>query len=109
MALHRRLFLTLEEGKPQFVLNTLIRDLLNQMRLFLSKRGDDYQNLVNELSLSDLVFLADFTGTLSEMKLELQVKNKCNEEIIKGNTTRGLILSIIHDRSVQRDETSHGI
>ena len=94
-ALQRRLFnLTLEEEKPQLVLYTEVRwlsrskflqrfrDLLNEIRLFLRERGDDYQSLEDEQWLCDLAFLADFTGTLSEMNLELQGKNKCIAEII---------------------------
>ena len=96
-SLQRRLFnLTLEEGKPQLVLYTEVRwlsrskflqrfrDLLNEIRLFLRERGDDYQSLEYEQWLCDLAFLADFTGTLSEMNLELQGKNKCIAEIISN-------------------------
>ena len=96
-ALQRRLFnLTLEEEKPQLVLYTKVRwlsrskflqrfrDLLNEIRLFLRERGDDYQSLEDEQWLCDLAFLADFTGTLSEMNLEPQGKNKCIAEIIRN-------------------------
>jgi hypothetical protein len=43
----------------------------------LKERGDEKAGLENEEWLFDLAFLADFTGKLSDMNLELQGKNKC--------------------------------
>ncbi|XP_066495938.1 general transcription factor II-I repeat domain-containing protein 2B-like [Tiliqua scincoides] len=88
-SLQRRLFnLTLDEGAAEIILHTDVRwlsrhkflqgfhDLLNEIN-FLKEREDDQAELEDEEWLCDLAFLADFTGELSDMNLELQGKNKC--------------------------------
>jgi hypothetical protein len=49
----------------------------------LKERGDEKAELENEEWLFDLAFIADFTGNLSDMNLELQGKNKCIAEILR--------------------------
>lgn len=94
-SLQRRLFnLTLVEGQPDVILHTDVRwlsrhkflarfrSLLREIISFLKDRGDEYAQLEDAEWLFDLAFLADFTGELSDMNLELQGKGKCIGEMM---------------------------
>ena len=94
-ALQRRLFTQEFEGK-QLILHTDVRwlssgkflqrfrDLLEEIRVFLQNRGDNDAKL-NDLDwLSDLTFLADITGRLAALNLQLQGKDKPISEMISA-------------------------
>ena len=94
-ALQRRLFTQEFEGK-QLILHTDVRwlssgkflqrfrDLLEEIRVFLQNRGDNDANLNNLDWLSDLAFLADITGRLAALNLQLQGKDKPISEMISA-------------------------
>lgn len=96
-ALQRRLFKQqLDENEPELVLHTDVRwlsrskflqrfrDLLDEIIKFLEERGDDYQQLRDLDWQCDLAFLADFTGKLSTLNLNLQGKNKTITEMMSS-------------------------
>ena len=61
-----------------------IRDLLQDIKVFLQSRGDDYAKLDDLVWMNDLAFLADFTGMLSVLNLQLQEKNKSISKLISA-------------------------
>ena len=91
----RRLFTHEFEGK-QLILHTDVkwlnsgkfrqrfRDLLEEIRVFLQNRGDNDVKSNNLDRLSDLTFLADFTGRLASLNLQLQGKNKPIRKMINA-------------------------
>lgn len=96
-SLQRRLFKQqLDEKEPDLALHTDVRwlsrskflqrfrDLLDEIIKFLEERGDDYQQLRDLDWQCDLAFLADFTGKLSTLNLELQGKNKTVTEMMSS-------------------------
>lgn len=60
------------------------RDLLDEIIKFLDERGDNYQQLCDLDWQCDLAFLADFTGKLSTLNLNLQGKNKTLTEMMSS-------------------------
>ncbi|CAK1596522.1 unnamed protein product [Parnassius mnemosyne] len=60
------------------------QDLLDEIIKFLDERGDDYQQLRDLDWQCDLAFLADFTGKLSTLNLNLQDKNKTLTEMMSS-------------------------
>ncbi|XP_047038576.1 general transcription factor II-I repeat domain-containing protein 2B-like isoform X2 [Helicoverpa zea] len=96
-SLQRRLFKQqLHEKEPELVLHTDVRwlsrskflqrfrDLLDEIIKFLDERGDDYRQLRDLDWQCDLAFLADFTGKLSTLNLNLQGKNKTLTEMMSS-------------------------
>lgn len=96
-SLQRRLFKQqLGEKEPDLALHTDVRwlsrskflqrfrDLLDDIIKFLEERGDDHQQLRDLDWQCDLAFLADFTGKLSTLNLELQGKNKTLSEMMSS-------------------------
>ena len=92
-SLRRRLFRQEFKGQ-ELLLHTDVRwlssgkflqrfqDLLQEIKVFLQNIGDNYA-MVNDLVwMSDLAFLADFTGRLSASNLQLQGKSKLLIELI---------------------------
>lgn len=88
-SLQRRLFrLHLDDKEPDLALHTDVRwlsrskflqrfrALLEEIIKFLEERGDNYQQLRDLDWQCDLAFLADFTGKLSALNLDLQGKDK---------------------------------
>jgi hypothetical protein len=104
-SLQRLLFnLTLDEGTRNIILRTGVRELsrynflqrfcslLSEIQTFWKESGDEW--------VFDLIFLAEFTGILSDMNLELQGKNKCIAEM-KANLTDLINVSIDHFPNMQ--------
>jgi hypothetical protein len=56
--------------------------LASKIKTFLKLRGDEKAELEDEEWLFDLAFLADFTGKLSDMNIELRGKNKRTAEMM---------------------------
>ena len=96
-ALQRRLFKQqLDENEPELALHTDVRwlsrskflqrfrDLLDEIIKFLEERGDDYRQLRDLDWQCDLAFLADFTGKLSTLNLNLQGKNKAISDVMSS-------------------------
>jgi len=93
--LRRRLFRQEFEGQ-ELLLHTDVRwlssgkflqrfrDLLQEIKAFLQNRGDNYAKLNDLVWMSDLAFLADFTGRLSALNLQLQGKSKPLIELISA-------------------------
>lgn len=52
------------------------RDLIDEIRQFLAEKGDNYDQLHDDVWLLDLAFLTDITAKLNELNLELQGPNK---------------------------------
>ena len=94
-ALQRRLFKQESEGK-ELLLHTDVRwlssskflqrfrYLLQDIKAFLHSRGNDYAKLDDLVWMNDLAFLADFTGRLSTLNLQLQEKSKPISELISA-------------------------
>jgi len=59
------------------------QDLLQEIKVFLQNKCDNYAKLNNLVWKSDLAFLADFTGRLSAY-LQLQAKSKPVIELISA-------------------------
>ena len=57
---------------------------MEEIRVFLQNRGDNDANLNNLDWLSDLAFLADITGRLAALNLQLQGKDKPISEMISA-------------------------
>ena len=57
------------------------RYLLLDIKAFLHRRDDDYAKLDDLVWMNDLAFLADFTGRLSALNLQLQGKSKSISEL----------------------------
>ena len=94
-ALQRRLFKKEFEGKELLLHKNVrwlssskflqrFRDLLQDIKVFLQSRGDDYAKLDDLVWMNDLAFLADFTGMLGALNLQLQGKNKSISELISA-------------------------
>ncbi|RVE42541.1 hypothetical protein evm_012821 [Chilo suppressalis] len=96
-SLQRRLFKQqLDEKEPELAMHTDVRwlsrgkflqrfrDLLDEIIKFLDERGDDCQQLCDLDWQCDLAFLADFTGKLSTLNLNLQGKNKTLTEMMSS-------------------------
>ena len=60
------------------------QDLLQEIKAFLQDTGYDSAKLDDLLWLSDLAFLADFTGKLSDLNLQLLGKSKPISESISA-------------------------
>lgn len=115
-SLQRRLFkLQLDEKEPDLVLHTDVRwlsrskflqrfrGLMDEIIKFLEERGDDYHQLHDLDWQCDLAFLADFTGKLSALNLELQGKNKTISEMISSVAAfRNQAASMINDLEKKR-------
>ena len=113
-ALQRRLFKQESEGK-ELLLHTDVRwlssskflqrfrYLLQDIKAFLHSRGDDYAKLDNLVWMNDLAFLADFTGRLSALNLQLQGKSKSISELISAiGAFKMQIPSLISDLEEKR-------
>ncbi|CAH2094825.1 unnamed protein product [Euphydryas editha] len=96
-SLQRRLFAQKSDDTvPELALHTDVRwlsrskflerfrDLLDEIIEFLEDRGDDYQQLRDLDWQCDLEFLADFTGKLSILNVELQGKDRTITEMISS-------------------------
>lgn len=88
-ALQRRLFrFENEDNDKELLLHTNVRwlsrsrflmrflELLEDVKSFLSERGDSYPQLTNKEWLLDISFLADFSSKLNDLNLELQGKGR---------------------------------
>jgi hypothetical protein len=51
-------------------------DLLNEIKLFMEKKGRNIEELNDEGWITDLAFLVDVTGHLNNLNKELQGKDK---------------------------------
>lgn len=87
-ALQRRLFREqLGNDNKELLLHTNVRwlsrcrflcrflELIDDIKIFLDNKGDNYPELINKEWLLNLCFLADFSGKLNDLNLELQGKN----------------------------------
>lgn len=100
-SLQRRLFkLQVEEsdhdGHTELLMHTDVRwlsrgkflqrfrDLINEIKVFLIDRGDEYKQLEDEKWLLDLAFLTDITSKLNDLNLELQGKDKSIFQMISS-------------------------
>ena len=80
------------------------RDVLDEIRIFLENRNEDFKQLNDEDWLCDFAFLADFTGTsiLRVLNLKLQGKSKTISEMISIlSAFKKQIPSLIHDLQEQ--------
>jgi hypothetical protein len=51
-------------------------DLLNEIKLFVEKKGKNIEELSDEGWITDLAFLVDVTGHMNKFNKELQGKDK---------------------------------
>ena len=68
------------------IINYYFINLINDIKQFLSERGDDYKQLNNDIWLLDLEFLTDITAKLNDLNLELQCLNKTTFHMISAVT-----------------------
>ena len=113
-ALQRRLFKQESEGK-ELLLHTDVRwlssskflqrfqYLLQDIKAFFHSGGHDYAKLDDLVWINDLAFLADFTGRLSALNLQLQGKSKSISELISAiGAFKMQIPSLISDLEEKR-------
>ena len=113
-ALQRRLFKQ-ESERKELLLHTDVRwlssskflqrcrYLLQDIKAFLYSRGDDYAKLDDLVWMNVLAFLADFTGRLSALSLQLQGKSKSVSELISAiGAFKMQIPSLISDLEEKR-------
>ena len=78
---------------------------MQEIKAFLQSRGDNYAKLNDLVWMTDLAFLADFTGRLRALNLQLQRKSKPLIELISAIGAFNMqILALTSDLEEKRFE-----